>query len=279
MLALPESWTEIPETIGSYSRGKVHDGLVEGVEIRAEDFNGIHCIGSVGNDTFVVSEDAEGSPDILMLYVVRKEYPREPEVVHVAADAEALNSWLIESGGTGLPRKVLEEKGFAPSYAVHTYAVIRIKTIGESPAEGETIQQFAERVSDKVAASLNRIDVRGVSVPGCDVEQIEYAEEISSVLVDEILPNDDDPTGERTTMHWFDDRMEPNDGNGTDPARYARLEKLVTSIAETPLEGEPCDDAPGGIQRWDPTTMAERLEEIVKQCRQAIAKPQPKETL
>ena len=74
-------------------------------------------------------------------------------------------------------------------------------------------------------------------------------------------------------MHWFDDRMEPNDGNGTDPARYVRLKKLAESIAETPLEGEPCDEAPGGKQSWtDREHALERLTEIVQQCRLAVAK-------
>lgn len=170
-------------------------------------------------------------------------------------------------------------EGPQPRYAVHTYAVIRIKTIGNAPREGETIQQFAERTSDAVAASLNRLDVRGVAPEGCDVEAIEYAEEVSSVLVDEIVLSETDPAGEETKMHWFDDRMEPNDGNGTDPARYARLLKLVESIAGTPLEGEPCPDAPGGKQAWtDREHVLGRLEDIVQQCRMAVAGHQSKET-
>ena len=124
-----------------------------------------------------------------------------------------------------------------------------------------------------MAASLNHIDVRGVAPEGCDVEQIEYAEEVSSVLVDEIVPDESDPTQERTIEHWFDDHMEPNNGNGTDPARYARLQKLVESIAETPLEGERCADAPGGIQHWcDVEHVLERLQDVVQQCRLAVAK-------
>ena len=80
------------------------------------------------------------------------------------------------------------------------------------------------------------------------------------------------PDGARTVMHWFDDRMEPNNGNGTDPARYVRLKHLVETIAATPLEGEPCADAPGGVQAWvDRDHVLERLEEVVRQCRSATA--------
>lgn len=168
----------------------------------------------------------------------------------------------------------LRNRPIEPYYAVHSYAVIRIKTIGDAPREGESIRDFGARVSDAVAASLNHIDVRGVAPEGCDVEQIEYAEEISSVLVDEIVPDDSDPTQERTIEHWFDDRMEPNGGNGTDPARYVRLLKLVESIAQTPLEGESCQDAPGGRQAWvDREHVLDRLDEIVRQCRTAVACP------
>ena len=159
------------------------------------------------------------------------------------------------------------------TYAVHSYVVIRIKTIGDAPREGESIRDFATRVSDSVAASLHNIDVRGVNVAGSDVEAIEYAEEISSVLVDEMVPDEAECGGIRTVMHWFDDRMEPNDGNGTDPARYVRLKRLVESIAATPLQGEPCADAPGGVQSWtDREHVLERLTEIVNQCREAIKK-------
>ena len=96
---------------------------------------------------------------------------------------------------------------------------------------------------------------------------------LAAVSVDEIVPDESDSTRERTITHWFDDRMEPNDGNGTDPARYVRLKKLAESIAETPLEGEPCDEAPGGKQSWtDREHALERLTEIVQQCRLAVAK-------
>jgi hypothetical protein len=167
----------------------------------------------------------------------------------------------------------LNNRPVEPHYAVHSYAVIRVKTIGDAPREGESIRDFGSRVSDAVAATMNEVSFREVVVEGCDIEQIEYAEEISSVLVDEIVPDESDPTRERTITHWFDDRMEPNDGNGTDPARYVRLKKLAESIAETPLEGEPCDEAPGGKQSWtDREHALERLTEIVQQCRLAVAK-------
>ena len=93
----------------------------------------------------------------------------------------------------------------------------------------------------------------------------------SDRLVDDLVPDESDPVGERTVMHRFDDRMEPNNGNGTDPARYVRSEKekerllrlavnrsdrllalrgLVYDIARTPLHGESCPDASSGRQVW-----------------------------
>lgn len=283
MHKLPDNWVWINRDVGSSSRGLIHPGLVDGVPIYAQDFNGIHCVGSDGTDTYVVGERLDGQPGELVLFVVRQNYPRESEVIYSTLSAHTLSDWVVEQGGGPLPDEMFREVDGAPcakSYAVHTYAVIRIKTIGNAPDEGETIQQFAGRVSDAVAASLNRIDVRGVAPEGCDVEQIEYAEEVSSVLVDEIVPDESDPTQERTIEHWFDDHMEPNDGNGTDPARYTRLLNLVESIAATPKEGEACADAPRGVQSWDADSMIFRLEEIIDQCRAAIApqNPQPKET-
>ena len=158
-----------------------------------------------------------------------------------------------------------------PTYTVHTYAVFRVKTTGDAPRPGEGLQEFARRTSDAVSTALSGCRLPATAVAGAEV--IEYADEISAVLVDQIV----DPLGE-PKMHWFDDRMESNDGNGTDPARFVRLQKLVESIAATPLEGEPCADAPRGIQSWDAASMIERLEEIINQCRSATAKPASKET-
>ena len=282
MLSLPKHWTPIPAESGSFSRGLVHPGLVPGVEIRAEHFNGVYCIGQAGADTFVVSGDSEGGAGY-DLCVVRRHYAREREIVRKFGDARELFDWIIAEGGAALPRETLEEiatpewlrevrQTFPPSYAVHTYAVVRIKTIGDAPREGETLQQFAERVSDAVAAGAAQgLRVRGLSVEGSDVEHAEYADEVSAVLVDEIRYGED---GEiETVSSFFDDHMEPNDGNGTDPARYARLRKLVESIAATPLQGEPCPDAPGGEQSWtDREHVLERLTEIVNQCREATRK-------
>lgn len=274
MHKLPDNWVWIDEDTGSYSRGLVHGGLVDGVPIYAQDFNGIHCIGSDDTDTYVVGERLDSQPDELVLFVVRQNYPREPESVHHAPGAHEMSDWIVEQGGGPLPSQMFGEVDGTPmtSYAVHSYAVVRIKTIGDALREGESIKDFGTRVSDAVAASLNSIDVRGVSVAGSDVAAIEYAEEISSVLVDEIIPDKESPDGARTVMHWFDDRMEPNNGNGTDPARYVRLKHLVETIAATPLEGEPCADAPGGVQAWvDRDHVLERLEEVVRQCRSATA--------
>jgi hypothetical protein len=311
MHKLPQEWVAIDRGIGSASRGLVHHGLVSGVPIYAQDFNGIHCIGAEGSRTFVVGERLDGEPKNLVLFVVHQSNPRNAEAVHMADDVVGMFEWILQNGGGPLPRDMivecatgdwvreafrrideLQNRPVEPHYAVHTYAVIRIKTIGDAPREGESIKDFGQRVSDAVAASLNRINVRGVAPEGCDVEQIEYAEDIAYVLVDEIVPDNSDPSGQQTIMHWFDDRMEPNNGNGTDPARYVRAEKekerllriatnrsdrllalhgLVYDIARTPLQGEPCADSPGGRQAWlDREHVLERLTEIVRQCREAL---------
>ena len=287
MHKLPDAWVGIPAERGSYSRGVIHTDPVSGLSIHGEDFNGVYCCGEVDGDLYVVCHEPEGGAGF-ELHVLRKNYPRDPEAVEKCETMAELHAWIVENGGAPLPREVLLEGcGEAwvaenlppqPSYAVHSYAVFRIKTIGDAPREGESLQQFAERVSDAVAASLHGAEVRGISVAGSDVECVEYAEEISSVLVDVVLPNEDGT--EDPTMYWFDDRMEPNNGNGTDPARYVRLLKLVESIAATPKEGEPCDGARFGVQSWDAASMIVRLEEIIDQCRTAVAPqtPQPKET-
>lgn len=292
MNKLPQDWVAIDRDTGSASRGLVHHGLVAGVPIYAQDFNGIHCIGAEGSKTFVVGERLDGGEGGLVLFIVHQSSPRDAEVVYEADGIADLFEWILIRGGGPLPRETITERATGdwvqeafrridelnnrpvePHYAVHTYAVIRFKTIGEAPRDGESIKDFGTRVSDAVAASLGHLDVRGVAPEGCDVVAIEYAEEVSSVLVDEIVSDESDPTRERTITHWFDDRMEPNDGNGTDPARYVRLKKLAESIAETPLEGEPCDEAPGGKQSWtDREHALERLTEIVQQCRLAVAK-------
>ena len=292
MRSLPESWVAIDRDAGSASRGLVHHGLVAGVPIYAQDFNGIYCIGAEGSKTFVVGNRFQSLQPGLVLFVLHQSSPRDAEVVYDAVNIADLFEWILMRGGGPLPRETIIECGTGdwvqkafrridelnnrpvkPHYAVHSYAVIRVKTIGDAPREGESIRDFGSRVSDAVAATMNEVSFRGVVVEGCDIEQIEYAEEISSVLVDEIVPDESDPTRERTITHWFDDRMESNDGNGTDPARYVRLKKLAESIAETPLEGEPCDEAPGGKQSWtDREHALERLTEIVQQCRLAVAK-------
>ena len=282
MQSLPKSWIAVPYKDGTYSRGQVHEGVVPGVPILGQHFNGVYCVGrGGGNDTFVVSGNSEGGNGY-DLCVIRRNYPNESETVRKFETAGELFQWILAEGGAPLPRETLEEIATPswldgvqyeapPSYAVHTYAVVRVKTIGDSPLEGETIQDFAQRVSDAVAGQMHGIRVRGLHVPGSDVEAIEYAEEVSAVLVDKVTYGEDGE--ERTESSFFDDHMEPNDGNGTDPARYARLERLVKSIAATPLQGEPCADAPGGTQSWtDREHVLERLTEIVNQCRKATKK-------
>jgi hypothetical protein len=238
-MQLPSQWVAIPQEQGSYSRGKVHDGVVDGVAIWAEEFNGIYCIGAVGDVTFVLGGADDGDVGFKLYTVTKRGLQRDIHSIHYAKLFSEMNEWIALEGGAILPWdtfKSLGEEPPLPHYAVHTYAVFRIKTIGDSPRPGESIQQFASRVSDAVAATLGSVDMRGIGgIEGSDVEAVEYAEEVSSVLVDEITGGDDDDV----KMHWFDDHMEPNDGNGTDSARFVRLQKdfqdllaVVTASAE-----------------------------------------------
>lgn len=221
-MQLPDRWEAIPEERGSQSRGQIHDGVVDGVAIWAEEFNGVYCVGSVGELTFVVGGNADGDGGLDLYSVEKDGFRRVIYLIHGTAGYDDMSEWIMSEGGAPLPPKTGE---VFPHYAVHTYAVFRIKTIGDSPRPGESIQQFAERVSETVAAGLGSVELRGISgVSGSDVEAVEYAEEVSSVLVDEIVDEDE------TVMHWFDDRMEPNDGNGTDSARFVRLEKEVARL-------------------------------------------------
>jgi hypothetical protein len=229
-MQLPDRWEAIPQEQGSYSRGKVHDGLVEGVAIWAEEFNGIYCIGAVGDVTFVLGGADDGDVGFKLYTVTKRGLQRDIHSIHYAKLFSEMNEWIALEGGAILPWdtfKSLGEEAPLPHYAVHTYAVFRIKTIGDSPRPGESMSQFAFRVSDAVAASLGNVELRGIGgIEGSDVVDVEYGEEVSSVLVDEITGGDDD----EVTMHWFDDHMEPNDGNGTDSARYARLKEEVTQL-------------------------------------------------
>ena len=182
----------------------------------------------------------------------------------------------VEYGGMGLDYSynlvVADEIGRAHCGGVPL--AIGVQTDMATPALARFGSEELKREFLAPAIAGDYVAAIAVSEPhaGSDVAAIEYAEEISSVLVDEIIPDKESPDGARTVMHWYDDRMEPNNGNGTDPARYVRLKHLVETIAATPLEGEPCADAPGGVQAWvDRDHVLERLEEVVRQCRSATA--------
>ena len=140
-----------------------------------------------------------------------------------------------------------------PTYTVHTYAVFRVKTTGDAPRPGEGLQEFARRTSDAVSTALSGCRLPATAVAGAEV--IEYADEISAVLVDQIV----DPLGE-PKMHWFDDHMEPIDPSSTDPARYVRLLRLVQAIAAEPALYD--------LQQGDPAAL-KRFSAYVQQCRKA----------
>ena len=67
----------------------------------------------------------------------------------------------------------------------------------------------------------------------------------------------------------------PTDANTSLQAaiRDKLADKIKTGFVELILlEGEPCADAPGGVQAWvDRDHVLERLEEVVRQCRSATA--------
>jgi Txe/YoeB family toxin of Txe-Axe toxin-antitoxin module len=126
------------------------------------------------------------------------------------------------------------------TFAVHTFAVIRIKTIGDAPREGETIQDFGRRVSDAVAAKLGNVSIVGIqSIEGSDIEEVAYADEVNAVLVD--VGSEDGSN----KSYFFDDKMEPNDGNGGETARYSRLQKkfqdLLDVVKEAAAKIRRCD--------------------------------------
>jgi hypothetical protein len=63
----------------------------------------------------------------------------------------------------------------------------------------------------------------------------------------------------------------PEPSEDAEPTMLAALEE----IASTPKHGEPCEDAPGGIQTWGEDSgqrAIDRLHAIVDQARAAIAK-------
>ena len=109
-MKLPKEWVAIDRDAGSASRGLVHHGLVSGVPIYAQDFNGIHCIGAEGSKTFVVGErlDGEARP-ALQLMVVHQTNPRDCDTVYEAADVADMFEWILQNGGGPLPREMITE--------------------------------------------------------------------------------------------------------------------------------------------------------------------------
>lgn len=50
-----------------------------------------------------------------------------------------------------------------------------------------------------------------------------------------------------------------------------QLVTFIRDLEKTPLNGEPCADAPHGIQQWDEEALLERLRDLVLQARQISA--------
>ncbi len=85
---------------------------------------------------------------------------------------------------------------------VHVFAVVRIKVLGASREEGESMEDFANRVADEVCAQPDRwmTPVHG-KIGSMDVESVEPADEIKNIMVSESLAE-----GQAPREHWFDEQ-------------------------------------------------------------------------
>lgn len=114
---------------------------------------------------------------------------------------------------------------------VHVYAVVRVKVIG---VKGENPRKIGDSIADAVSADprewLQPVygSVRTKDGASYDIEAVEFAEEVSWVLVDEL-----DDNGDVAREHHFDARMEPMESlNGAYTAREARLERQLQTALE-----------------------------------------------
>ena len=119
-------------------------------------------------------------------------------------------------------------------FETHVYAIVRVKVIGTNFSKNP--QEIAEKVSGAVCARPSNwmkpihgsIDVAGHGA--FDIEAVEFADGIESVLVDEI----DQETGRVMKEHEFNEKCEPR-SEAVD-IRGALTE--VISVLETHPEAE-----------------------------------------
>lgn len=95
-----------------------------------------------------------------------------------------------------------------PTFNTHIYAVVRVKVLGTSFSQDPSV--VADKVADAVSARPNQwfapvhgsVDVDGASY---DIEQVEFAHDVSAVLVDELSPDGD---VNDVKEHYFDQHRE-----------------------------------------------------------------------
>ena len=113
-------------------------------------------------------------------------------------------------------------------YNTHVYAVVRVKVIGTNLSSSP--KQIAEAVSDAVCANPTewlRPAFGTVSTEAgdrLDIETVEFAEDISGVLIDEIDPC----SGRIVTEHLFDWDCKPM--TGLSEFRTRREADLVAEV-------------------------------------------------
>lgn len=115
--------------------------------------------------------------------------------------------------------------------ATHVYAVVRIKVLGTSSA-GESHADIATNIADAIAAKPEQWmspvhgSVRTTDGGSFDIEEVEFADAVNWVLVDEI----DDESG-KVTEHHFDHGIEPmTDKSGFTTALEATLTEKIGQI-------------------------------------------------
>lgn len=113
-------------------------------------------------------------------------------------------------------------------YNTHVYAVVRVKVIGTNLSSSP--MQIAEVVSDAVCANPTEWlrpafgTVTTANGDRFDIEAVEFAEDISGVLIDEIDPR----SGRIVTEHLFDWDCKPM--TGLSEFRTRREADLVAEV-------------------------------------------------
>jgi len=113
-------------------------------------------------------------------------------------------------------------------YNTHVYAVVRVKVIGTNLSSSP--KQIAEAVSDAVCGNPTEWlrpafgTVTTANGDRFDIEAVEFAEDISGVLIDEIDPR----SGRIVTEHLFDWDCKPM--TGLSEFRTRREADLVAEV-------------------------------------------------